>query len=95
MNEDTMSRLREVAWHDTLTTDEQVNVERLAAMPPSMAVAYVYTEVMRNIEELRTEYEQSRSAGALTRNIASGAGGGILVALAYLAHALGWDEALR
>lgn len=101
-DEDAMNKFREVAWHDTLTTDEQVNVERLSSMPPAMAVAYVYVEVKREMNDLREEHrqaiEEARQAGrtaTLVRNVATGAGGGVLVALAYLGHAMGLDKMLR
>lgn len=90
-----MNKFREVAWHDTLTTDEQVNVERLASMPPAMAVAYVYVEFKREMNELRDEHKDAMRSGAIMRNLASGAGGGVLVALAYLGHAMGLDKVLR
>lgn len=90
-----MNRFREVAWHDTLTTEEQTNVERLASMPPAMAVAYVYVEFKREMNELREEHADAMRTATMMRNLASGAGGGLFVALAYLGHAMGLDKVIR
>lgn len=40
------------AWRDGLPTEELVELERIEEMPPQMAIAYVYTELSRRIDEL-------------------------------------------
>ncbi len=47
-----MDDARYEAWRDSLSTTDQQEVERIEGMPPQMAIAYVYTELNRRIEDL-------------------------------------------
>lgn len=109
MNEDAMNGHRVVAWMDGLTDEERVHVQRLSELPPNMQVGYVWVDFNRQMDDLRDEHRQSaeearqaleeaRQAArttAIVKNVASGAGGGVLVALAYLGHAMGLDKVIR
>lgn len=87
---------REQAWKDTLTTDELGRIERLSGMPPAMASAYSYIETRRDIQELRAEVrEMGSSRKGLVQTMGAGFTGAFLTALGFVAHALGWDEAIK
>ena len=90
-----MNGHRVVAWMDGLTDEERVHVQRLSELPPNMQVGYVWVDFNRQMDDLRKEYQDAMRSGAMMRNLASGAGGGVLVALAYLGHAMGLDKVLR
>lgn len=97
-----MNGHRVVAWMDGLTDEERIHVQRLSELPQNMQVPYVWVDFNRQMEDLREEHReameearQSARSTALVRNLASGAGGGVLVALAYLGHAMGLDKMLR
>lgn len=47
-----MDAARYQAWRDGLSTLDQQEVERIEGMPSQMAIAYVYTELNRRIEDL-------------------------------------------
>lgn len=91
-HEEPMNGHREVAWLDTLTDQEQKHVQRLSEMPTSMAVGYVWVDFNRQMDDLREEHRQAMRTGALVKNVASGVGGGCLVVLGLIGHALGWDQ---
>lgn len=90
-----MNGHREVAWRDTLTDEEQKHVARLSEMPTSMAVGYVWVDFNRQMDDLRKEHADAMRTATMMRNLASGAGGGLFVALAYLGHAMGLDKVIR
>lgn len=104
-----MNGHRVVAWMDTLTDDERLHAQRLSELPANMQVPYVWVDFNRQMDDLREEHrqatedarralEEAQQAGrtvALVKNVASGAGGGVIVALAYLGHAMGLDKVLR
>jgi len=73
---------REMVWKDTLTTEELSEVDRLASMPPSMAIGYVYVEMTRRMKP---------SVGIVERLLVGASGGGVVV-LGLIAHALGLTE---
>lgn len=93
--EDAMNGHRVVAWMDGLTDEERIHVTRLSELPQNMQVGYVWVDFNRQMDDLREEHAQALKSGAIMRNLASGAGGGVLVALAYLGHAMGLDRMLR
>ena len=90
-----MNGHRVVAWMDGLTDEERVHVQRLSELPPNMQVGYVWVDFNRQMDDLRKEHQDAMRSGAMMRNLASGAGGGVLVAVAYLAHTLGLDKVIR
>lgn len=90
-----MNGHRVVAWMDGLTDEERIHVQRLSELPQNMQVGYVWVDFNRQMEDLREEHREAMKSGMLVRNLASGAGGGVLVALAYLGHAMGLDKMLR
>lgn len=91
-HEEPMNGHREVAWLDTLTDQEQKHVQRLSEMPTSMAVGYVWVDFNRQMDDLREEHRQAMRTRALVKNVASGVGGGCMVVLGLIGHALGWDQ---
>ena len=95
MNEDAMNGHRVVAWMDGLTDEERVHVQRLSELPPNMQVGYVWVDFNRQMDDLRKEHADAMRTATMMRNLASGAGGGLFVALAYLGHAMGLDKVLR
>lgn len=95
MNEDPVNGHRVVAWMDGLTDEERVHVQRLSELPSNMQVGYVWVDFNRQMEDLREEHRQAMKSGTILRNVASGTGGGVLVALAYLVHAMGLEKWLR
>jgi hypothetical protein len=95
MNEDTLNGHRIVAWMDGLTDEERLHIQRLSELPSNMQVGMVWVDFNRQMDDLRDEHRQAMKSGTIIRNIASGTGGGLLVALAYLGHAMGFDKVLR
>lgn len=95
MNEDPLNGHRVVAWMDGLTDEEHMHVQRLSELPEKMQVGMVWVDFNRQMEDLREEHRQAMKTGTIARNIASGTGGGLLVALAYLGHAMGLEKWLR
>ncbi len=95
MNEDPLNGHRVVAWMDGLTDEESMHVQRLSNLPANMQVGMVWVDFNRQMEDLREEHRQAMKSGTIIRNIASGTGGGLLFALAYLGHAMGLDKAIR
>ena len=80
---------------DGLTDEERIHVQRLADLPENMRVGYVWVDFSRRMDGLEAEHRDAMRSGALMRNVASGFGGGLLVAVAYLSHALGLDKVVR
>ena len=93
MNEELMNNgHRVVAWMDGLTDEEQVHVKRLATLPQEMQIGMVWVDFSRRMDALEEEHRQAMRTGALVKNVASGVGGGCMVILALIGHALGWDQ---
>ena len=90
-----MNGHRVVAWMDGLNDEELRHVQRLSELPTNMQVGYVWVDFNRQMDDLREEHRQAMRSGTIIRNLASGTGGGLLVALAYLGHAMGLDKVLR
>jgi len=95
MNEEYMHQARAVVWQDTLKDDELVAVKRLGDMDPSMAVAYVYVEFKRELEELKEEHRKALRPMAVATHAVAGLGGGAAIIIAYLGHMLGWDKVIK
>ena len=95
MNEDPMNGHRVVAWMDGLTDEERVHVQRLSELPQNMQVGYVWVDFNRQMDDLRAEHKEAMRSGTLVRNAASGFGGAVILAVAYLGHAMGLDKMLR
>ena len=90
-----MNGHRVVAWMDGLNDEELRHVQRLSELPANMQVGYVWVDFNRQMDDLREEHRQAMRSGTIIRNLASGTGGGLLVALAYLGHAMGLEGWLR
>lgn len=95
MIEDAMNGHRVVAWMDGLTDEERIHVQRLSELPENMRVGYVWVDFSRRMDALEEEHRDAMRAGMLMRNAASGFGGAVILAVAYLGHAMGLDKMLR